>query len=120
VARNVDRRKREIPRAEAIVQEELTRFGRWVDSLQITPTIKLLQRRFEQLKQAELERYGKRFADGDGEQLDQFTQGLCSKIVHHPIAYLRSLSQTGSAGDQMAAAEAIRRMFDLDALEGDA
>ena len=115
VARNIERRRQEIPRAEAIVQHETERFVKWYDSLQVTPTIKLLQQRFEMLRLAEIDRYGKLFSDG--EELQRFTKGLCSKIQYPLIAFLRKSSEQVAAGDQLAAADMIRRIFELDALE---
>ena len=120
VAQNIERRRQEIPRAEGIVDDEVRQFVKWHDSLEVASTIKLLQRRFGMLQQAEIERYGKRFSSDDGEQLPRFTKSLCNKILHQPIAFLRALSEEGSAGDRLAAADVIRQMFDLDSLEDQA
>ena len=117
VARNIERRRQEIPRARAIVEFEVGEFVRWCDSLQVASTIKLLNRRFELLRQAEIERYGGRFGDSDKEQLERFTESLCKKILHRPIAFLRTLSEEASVSDQLLAVESIRRMYELDELE---
>jgi len=117
VARNIERRRQEIPRAAAIVEMEVREFVKWGNSLQVTPTIRLLQKRFDLLRAAEIRRYGKQFSPGDREQLDPFTEGLCKKLIHAPIAYLRKMSEEAGTGEQLAAVDAIRQMFDLDALE---
>ena len=117
VAGNVQRRRQEIPAAEAIVDDELKQFIRWHDSLQMAPTITLLKRRFEMQRRAELERYGRRFGPDDREELGRFTEGLCSKLLHDPIVYLKDLSAHATASDRMMAMETVRRMFELDALE---
>jgi len=91
VARNIDRRRQEIPRAKAIVEFEIGEFVKWYDSLQVASTIKLLNQRFELLRQAEIERYGGKFSDSDREQLERFTQSLCKKILHRPIAFLNDV-----------------------------
>jgi len=117
VARNVDRRRQEIPKAEAIVEYEVQQFARWLDSLAVTPTIKLLRQRLAVLQQAEVDRYGRKFASDDREQLEQFTRGLCNKIAHPPIAFLRGLADAGGDSDRLAAVDIIRKMFELDELE---
>jgi glutamyl-tRNA reductase len=117
VARNIDRRCQEIPRARAIVEFEVDEFVKWYDSLQVASTIKLLNQRFELLRQAEIKRYGGKFSDADREQLGRFTQSLCKKILHRPIAFLRTLSQEASVSDQLLAVETICRMYELDELE---
>ena len=118
VAANLQRRRREIPLAESIIKDELGRFVRWYDSLQVTPTIRLLQEHFGSLQETEIERYGKLF-DGDRRQIEQFTQGLCRKILHQPIAFLRELSEKATFSDRLAAVDLVRRMFGLDAREQD-
>jgi len=119
VARNIDRRRQEIPRAKAIVEFEVGEFVKWYDSLQVASTIKLLNRRFELLRQAEIKRYGGKFSDSDREQLERFTESLCKKILHRPIAFLRELSREASVSDQLPAVETILRMYELDELEAE-
>ena len=119
VAQNIETRRAEIPRVEAIVADELASFDRWIHSLQVAPTIKLLQQRFSLVRQAEIQRYGKKFNHADREQLEQFTRGLCNKILHQPIAFLRGLSDDTAFNDRLAAVETIRRIFNLDELEQD-
>jgi len=119
VARNIERRRQEIPRAKAIVEFEVGEFVKWYDSLQVASTIKLLNRRFELLRQAEIERYGGKFSDSDREQLERFTESLCKKILHRPIAFLRKLSQEASVSDQLLAVETILQMYELDDLGTD-
>jgi len=118
VANNVAARRLEIPRAETIVADELATFTAWFDSLQVTPTIQLLQQHIGQLRQAELKRYGGQFNHADRDQLDQFTRSLLNKVLHQPIAFLRELSDETPFGDRLAAVEMIRKLFDLDRLEG--
>ena len=53
---NRRRRAREIPRAEAILEEELARFTAWFGNLAVVPTLTDLQRRLASLRDRELER----------------------------------------------------------------
>ncbi len=119
VAQNVDTRRQEIPLAEAIVKDEVKEFTKWLNSLQVAPTIKLLQHRFGMLREAEIKRYGKKFCSDDREQLQKFTGSLCNKMLHQPIDFLRRLSEEATTGDQLAALDIIRRMFDLEYPEDD-
>ena len=119
VAQNVETRRREIPLARAIVDDEVTLFVEWLDSRQTTPTIKLLRECFDRLRQAEIRRYGAKFASCDEQQLDKFTASLCSKILHKPMAFLGTLGRDNSASEALQTIDVIRRMFDLDSLEQD-
>ena len=116
-ARYLERRREEIPRAEAIIDAEVEQFGKWLDSLQVAPTVKLLQRRFEQLQQAQIARYGRKFASSEQKELEEFSRGLCNKILHKPISFLRELTADSTNSETLASIDTIRRMFDLDALE---
>jgi len=120
VADNLGRRRDEVPRAERIVAEEADRFDRWLTGRQTAPTIRLLRRHLDTLRQREVDRYGKRFAATDREELDRFTQSLLGKLLHQPMRYLRDAADGGDTAESMAAADLIRELFDLDALEGDA
>ena len=119
VAKNIASRRREIPRVEAIIADELDALVKWSESLQVIPTIKLLQRRFDLTRQAEIDKYGKKFVAADREQLDQFTQGMCKKVLHRPIAFLRTLTEDADSSDCLAAVDLVRKMFHLDNLEQD-
>ena len=117
VARNVERRREEIPRAQAIVDDEVAQFGKWLDSLQVAPTIKLLQQYLGKVQQGQIKRYGRKFASSEQKELEEFSRSLCSKILHQPMAFLRELTANGSNSEALAMVETIRRMFDLDSLE---
>jgi glutamyl-tRNA reductase len=116
VARNIDRRRREIPRAEAIVEVEVRQFGRWLDSLQLLPTVRLLQQYFETLQKGVIQRYGHQFKADNG-QLDRLTQSLCKKLLHKPLTFLNQLPASAGASESLEAIDLIRRMFDLDSLD---
>jgi glutamyl-tRNA reductase len=119
VGENLDRRRAEIPRAETIVAEEVRAFDNWAGSLQVAPTIRLLQKRLEQIQKDLVGQHGSRFSDADRPQLEQFTQSLCGRLLHDPLTFLRGLSEEAPLSETLATVEIIRRMFDLDALEQD-
>ena len=117
VSRNIEHRQSEIPAAQAIVKHHVQQFGRWLDSLQVAPTIKLLRRHFEQLRQDQIARYGQKFALTEQQELEQFAKSLSGKMLHRPLQFLKKLPVDSSSPEDMAAVDTIRQMFDLDALE---
>ncbi len=114
VSQNMAGRLAEVPRAQAIIADEQARFEQWYNSRQVTPTIKLLQEQLDDIQQAEIKRHGRKFGATDREQLEKFTRSLCSKILHQPIAFLRSLSKDALLGEQQAAVDIVRKAFQLD------
>ena len=117
VARNVERRREEIPRAEAIIDDEVEKFDKWLNSLQVVPTIRLLQQHFEHFQKAQIVCYGRKFVSSEQKELEEFSRGLCSKILHKPISVLKDLAADSGNSEGLAMIDAIRRMFDLDTLE---
>ena len=117
VEKSQQRRRREVTRAEAIVDEEVERFRSWLDVRRVVPTIKRLRERMKALQDAEIEKYGDNFEASDREELERFARSLCRKILHDPITYLRQAAEESTNGEYVAAAEAVREIFDLEEAE---
>ena len=117
VRRNLERRRQDIPKAEAIVEYEVGRFGRWLASRQAAPTIRLLQQHLAAIQKKHIDRYGRQFSQADRTQLEQFTQAMCKQILHMPLALLKELSADAAPSERLAAVDLVRRLFDLDAID---
>ncbi len=110
---NLGRRKREVPRVERIIEEELDDFVDWYRSLEVTPAIKELVEWADSVKRNEVERSAKHFSPEQREQLDALAQGLVGKLLHPPISLLRE-SRHGGADDAPYWVATIRKIFDLE------
>lgn len=110
---NLGHRRKEIPKAEKIVEQELAGFIQWYHSLEATPTIKLLTDRCEEIRREELSRSSKHFTREQQEKLDALTQGIVKKILHHPISKFRE-SGNEDTDDTATWVEAVRKVFDLE------
>jgi len=60
---NKKERAKEAEKAEAVVQEEVDSFLSWLKTLEITPTIKSLREKFDDIRQAELEKTLRAFGE---------------------------------------------------------
>lgn len=112
VARNLDRRRAQVPQVEAIVGEELRHFDAWYQGLEAEPLIAELQRRAERIRRQEVDGARDRFPPEVQEELDRLTRSLVRKILHHPSSRLRS----GGAGEGdrgRAQLELVRDLFQL-------
>jgi glutamyl-tRNA reductase len=111
-ADNTGEREREAARAEAIVDDEVERFGRWLAGLDVVPTIVALREKVETIRKAELEKALASLQDAAPRHralLDALTSSIVNKILHAPLA---SLKREGAADDPDLAAS-VRRLFDL-------
>ncbi len=119
VARNLERRRAEIPLAEAIVEDEVAAFERWRASRRAAPTIRLLRRRLDGIGRGLLQRYAGRFPGAERAELEAFVEAFARRVLHHPIALLKHLATDAPPSERMAAVDLVRRLFDLDALEAE-
>jgi len=117
VADDLRQRQQEVPRAEAIVEAEVRDFATWLGTLQVAPTIQQLYGHLAVLQAQQLDHYGKNFDRADRQQLEQFTDALCRRLLHQPVEFLKEVSQNGSTSEPLAAIDLVRRMFGLNAQE---
>ncbi|HHL39820.1 MAG TPA: glutamyl-tRNA reductase [Deltaproteobacteria bacterium] len=114
VEANLRERAREAGEAEAIIDEEIGNFYRWVKSLDVVPTIIALNRRFESIRRAELEKALASMGGLTAKQkkvLDAMSAAIVKKILHAPVTHLKREAHTVE-GDFFV--EAARRLFDLE------
>src|SRR5208283_1364160 len=109
-ASNLSDRAREAQRAEAILEQELARYQRRIETLDIVPTLVDLQATAEDMRQAELRRAHSRLQSLTPAQqaaVEAVTRGLMNKFLHQPLRALKAAAQQGD----VAAVEAIRVAF---------
>jgi glutamyl-tRNA reductase len=113
VQENLTRRSAELSRAEAIVEEEVTRFMAWVQSREIIPTVVALRQRFEAIRRSELERLEPKLASLPPEaraRLDEITHLIVEKLLLTPTEQLKAVSDEAMV---VAYADALNRLFSL-------
>jgi glutamyl-tRNA reductase len=113
---NKDEREREAIKAESIIAEEVESFWSWLSSMEVTPTIVALREKVETLRQREVEKTLaslKELPPHARKAIEALSVSLTNKLLHPPIAYLKSNSRNnaGVDADQVAT---VRRMFGLD------
>jgi glutamyl-tRNA reductase len=111
---SVASRREEAARAEVIVAEEGERFLEWWRSLDVVPAIASLRARAESIRQAELERAGRRLSTltpSEREAVDALTSQIVAKLLHLPTVRMK---EAAAAEDGLAYAEALRHLFALE------
>jgi glutamyl-tRNA reductase len=115
VATNLEQRKIEAAKAEAIVEQEIGQFFKWLSSLEVTPTIVALRTRFDEIRKAELAKTlaGWKNLPPDAEKkLDALTNAFMNKLLHQPTSVLKK-TEEGNRNDLYV--DALRNLFDLEA-----
>jgi len=113
VRENLARRASEVNRAEAIVQEEVDKFGAWLQSRGAIPTVVALRQRFESIRRSELERLDFKLGALPPEaraRVDEITHLIIEKLLLTPTEQLKALADAETVG---AYSEALTKLFAL-------
>ena len=109
---NRAQRRKEIPKVEGIVVEEVDRFLAWYESLEMVPVIRALRGRFQEIADKEMQRQVKNFHPSDQEALHEYTRALLNKLLHQPTKLIRGVEASSSHGIRKLVA--IQELFELD------
>ncbi|HYJ32828.1 MAG TPA: glutamyl-tRNA reductase [Candidatus Binatia bacterium] len=118
VAQSLAHRRGEIPKVEAIVEEELSRFLRWHRSLAVVPTVTAFRNQVETIARQELERHKGKFRAEDHAALDALVHGIVQKMLHRPTTKLTRADEKAPEG--IARIDAIRDLFGIEEEDSDA
>ncbi len=113
VGRNIEQRKAQIPKVNAIILEELRDLYAWDASLEVNPTITELHAYFEQIRRAEVEKNASRFSGRDKELLELVTRRIVNKLLHNPTAALKNGHEESDEGRRKRM-YVVRSLFGLD------
>src|SRR5512136_519649 len=107
---NIKDRQKEAQRAEAIVQDEMVKFVNWYRSLDVTPTIVALRKKFEEIRRKELEKtlsLHPNLSDKEKKSLEALTSAIVNKILHTPITLLKQTNEEAMADTYLDALHAL-------------
>ncbi len=114
VEENTAQRKQESLKAERIITEEVMRFGKWLETLDIVPTIISLKEKVEAIRKGEIKKslpgLGKLTAS-QMNALEILTVSLVEKVINDPILILKN--KTGRASRDIYL-DVTRKLFSLD------
>jgi glutamyl-tRNA reductase len=112
VARNLDTRAGEVPRAQEIVEEEIQRFARWLGQLDVLPTVSALREHGTALVEqvlAENDGSWESASPRDLARVEAVARAVMSRLLHEPTIRLRSHGEARGH----ASIELVRELFGL-------
>ena len=115
VARNLSGRQAEAEEALVIVREEVARFGEWLDSLDVVPTISALRRRGDEIVEQVLRENESRWeslSEADRERVATMASAVVSRLLHEPTRILRGAAGEGTSYRYV---HALHELFGLEA-----
>lgn len=114
VSANLEERMVEAERAEVIIAEEMAAFERWIESMEVVPTVAAIRAKAESVRQAELEKAFKRLgglSEKELETVDALTASIVNKMLHGPT---QRLKQVAGEKDGYTYVETARYLYGLD------
>ncbi len=111
---NLEERRKEVGRAQGIIDAELNLFETWWGSLQVVPTIKALRDRAEAIRQIELQKALPRLGELTDRQrsvVEALTVGIVNKMLHQPTVRLKAQGGNGAGTNYV---QILRELFALE------
>ncbi len=115
IDQNIEKRKKEIPKVEKIISEELALFLNWLNTLDILPTVKKLRGFFEEIRKEEFEKIKHKLQKHELQKVEEMTKRLVGRILHNPTVNLKNVYTSEAEEDKrILYARVIRELFNLE------
>jgi glutamyl-tRNA reductase len=115
VARNLSGREAEVTRVHAIIEQETERYGDWLASLDVVPTIAALRERGEEIVQRVLRENEGRWeslGEADRRRVEMMARAVVNRMLHEPTLRIKDAAERGGSYVQL---QALRELFGLEA-----
>ena len=83
------KREEEIPHVKQIIEDEISNYKLWLNEQRVVPTIKALTRKFDSIREHELEFFRNKIQTDDFSKIEYMTRRIVNKIAAYSIEHLR-------------------------------
>lgn len=114
VSSNLERRRREVPTAEQLVDAEVGKYWDWLAGLAAVPALTEMRGRMDELRERELADALRRLAGltaADRAVVEEFSKSLMNKFLHEPTRRLRAAAANGRG---LGVVDTARYLFGLE------
>lgn len=111
---NIKSRRENAAKADEIVLEVEKGFQAWVNSLKVVPAIIDLKKRFEHIKQSEVDRALAKlenYSDKERDVINVMASRIISKILHSPLTNLKKEASTSRGALYV---DSVKKLFELE------
>ncbi|MBF0573695.1 MAG: hypothetical protein HQK69_08040 [Desulfamplus sp.] len=115
---NMEERKKEALKGERLVDEAVIKFQKWLENLDVVPTIVAIKEKIEKIIESETEKTLNSLSLKEEEQdaIKRMAQAITNKIMHDPIQFLKN---SGNHRDDVFYLNAAREIFNINNMNGD-
>ncbi len=114
VEHNLAQRREESLKAERLIQEEVGKFMKWIETLSVVPTIVQIKKKAETIIENELRKSAAALGtlnDAQREAVFVLARSVAEKIITDPIVFLKSKASRPSCHEYL---DVARQLFNLD------
>ncbi len=114
VDRNMEKRQEETVKAERIIEEAVVKFRRWLEDLEVVPTIVAIKEKIERITEIETNKTiasMENLTEEDRQAIRRMARAIASRVMHDPILFLKN---TGAHRKDSFYLNAARQLFNLD------
>jgi len=114
VSANLERRRDELPSAEALIGGEMLRYWDWLAGLSAVPVLTEMRAQMESVRERELRDTLRRLQHLSPEEraaVEELSRSLMNKFLHGPSVRLRTAAANGRG---LAVVDAVRYLFGLE------
>jgi glutamyl-tRNA reductase len=116
---NKAQRHQEAIKAERIVKEEVTKFEKWLKTLEVVPTIVSLREKAEYIIQSELRKSASALGQLTPEQkeaIQTLARSIAEKVINDPILFLKAKADRPALRSYL---DVTKKLFNLDQDNGE-
>jgi glutamyl-tRNA reductase len=114
VSSNLERRRREMPTAEQLIDAEVGKYWDWLAGLAAVPALTEMRGRMDELRERELADALRRLSgvsSADRAVIEEFSRSLMNKFLHEPTRRLRAAAANGRG---LGVVDTARYLFGLE------
>jgi glutamyl-tRNA reductase len=114
VSSNLERRRREVPTAEQLVDAEVGKYWDWLAGLAAVPALTEMRGRMDEMRERELADALRRLSGltaADRAVVEEFSKSLMNKFLHEPTRRLRAAAANGRG---LGVVDTARYLFGLE------
>ncbi|MBF0377407.1 MAG: hypothetical protein HQK72_07970 [Desulfamplus sp.] len=115
---NMEERKKEALKGERLVDEAVIKFEKWLENLDVVPTIVAIKEKIEKIIESETEKTlnSLNLREEEQDAIKRMAQAITNKIMHDPIQFLKN---SGNHRDDVFYLNAAREIFNINNMNGD-
>lgn len=105
-------REQEVPLVKQIIEDEFSNYKLWLNKQKVVPTIKALTKKFESIREEELNFFKNKIETDDFDKIENMTRRIVNKLAAYSIEHLRENHHSQEV------AEMVKQMFKLEQQNG--